>query len=98
MPTMFAWLSHKRMQGGLVFGPPAWMPERIENTFDFKGKPVEASVGSGVATTFLAERDAQISFLERIGIGRASPMIPGLVEQLRAGGERPAHLVLNLLP
>jgi electron transport complex protein RnfC len=92
------------MTGGLVFGPPAWLPERIEDTFDFKGKAVETPVGTGVATTFLAEREAQISFLERIGIGRASATIPGLVEQLRAapataGAEKGGlHLVLNLMP
>lgn len=82
------------MTGGLVFGPPAWMPERIEDTFD---APAAVVVPAAVPEP-PADRAALLALLERIGLGRTSPVIPGLHEQLRTAEAPLKGLILNVLP
>jgi len=94
---MLHWLTKKRMIGGLVFGPPAWMPERIEETFDAPAR-APASAAAGTRQETPADRAALVALVERLGIGRTSQVIPGLVEQLRKAGAPLKGLILNMLP
>ena len=41
--AMLHWVIRRRMRGGLVFGPPAWMPERVEETFETPATKAAAS-------------------------------------------------------
>lgn len=40
---MIGWLRQRSMIGGVVFGPPAWLPSRIENTFHPAPDPAHSS-------------------------------------------------------
>jgi electron transport complex protein RnfC len=95
---MLHWLTKKRMIGGLVFGPPAWMPERIEDTFDAPAAVPAPTAATAPVPAPLADRASLLALLDRLGLGRTSQVIPGLVEQLRKADGPLKGLILNLLP
>jgi Na+-translocating ferredoxin:NAD+ oxidoreductase subunit C len=97
---MLHWVTRKRMRGGLVFGPPAWMPERVEETFEAPAPEAGAANGTVAAGNKMeaaGNPGALTELAERLGLGRTSGAIPGLRDQLRAAGTV-KQLVLNLLP
>jgi electron transport complex protein RnfC len=99
---MFPFSSTRKMIGGLVFGQPAWMPERIEETFESSGAAAGdggGEAGSAKPTDPPKSRAALLALLEKIHLDRTSAIIPGLAEQLRHAADRPIRaVVLNGLP
>jgi hypothetical protein len=112
---MFRFLTRRKMPGGLVFGPAAWMPERIETTFDTASAalpetdakpavPAASTVASGPGMAggggqATPQTPAELlALLERLPAGRTSPIIPALLDQLKAAQGSPKELVLDLLP
>src|SRR6201986_4704306 len=91
---MLGYLTRRqRMKGGLYLGPPGWAPGAIEGLD--AGEPGEKKEGRALPE----ERDALIALLGQIGLGKMSPILPSLAEQLgEMGGRRMRALVLNLLP
>jgi len=102
--AMFPFASSRKMTGGLVFGPPAWMPQRIEETFDDSSATPPAHAGEQhgkdrQTSDAPRSRSALLALLEKIQLGRTSAIIPGLAEQLRHIADRPVRaLVFNGLP
>lgn len=95
---MFELMTRKKMTGGLVFGPGAWSPERIESTF--AQGPSEAEEEKRFAAgASPGNREGLLRLLDESGIVQTCPQLPGLAEQVRGlSRERPALLILNLLP
>jgi electron transport complex protein RnfC len=91
---MMQWFRQRRMTGGVMFGPPAWMPARLESAFEPDGpSPIPD------ACALSRERREMAAFVEEIGVARCSATIPALADQLRDLGEaRVRALILNLLP
>jgi ferredoxin len=53
---MIGWLRQRNMSGGVVFGPPAWSPTRIENTFESaEGAPTSPSEKADAAEQLTAQ-------------------------------------------
>ncbi|HVT82643.1 MAG TPA: hypothetical protein VHM90_18525, partial [Phycisphaerae bacterium] len=68
------WFSKKRMVGGMAFGPPGWMPERIEETFDAASSGVEGAFARG--STGDPAPLARGSTGDPEGISKASVSVP----------------------
>jgi Na+-translocating ferredoxin:NAD+ oxidoreductase subunit C len=108
---MFRRLTQKKMVGGLVFGPPGWMPQRIADTFEAPAAVPPTGDGASAAQAAVSgqananrpplptRRGELISLVENIGLGRTSAVIPALVEQLYELRARPLRtVVLVALP
>ncbi|HEY4329456.1 MAG TPA: 4Fe-4S dicluster domain-containing protein [Phycisphaerae bacterium] len=110
---MFDWFLQKRMVGGLVFGPPAWMPERIEETFEPVAGTIAVPATSGIKAEPVApqavvrsageespsNRTNFVGLLRRIRLPRTCNLVPAVIDQLREAGDKPIRtLVLNGLP
>ena len=81
------------MKGGLYFGPAGWNPTGIE----YFAEP--DPVGPAPPKTLPEDRGELLQVLEGMKLGRTSPMLPSLAEQLEElSGRRMRALVLNLLP
>jgi Na+-translocating ferredoxin:NAD+ oxidoreductase RnfC subunit len=96
----------RKMSGGMVFGPPGWMPERIEETFDPSspatpaGEPKETpALATASARPVLTDRHSLLELLATMRLTRTSAIIPGIAQQMETLGGRAARaLVLVLLP
>src|SRR3954453_2926208 len=95
---MFEWLTRRwRMVGGLYFGPPGWLPERLLDA-RMEGDS-EAERGAGGAREVPDSREGFGKLLEQIGRGRTSGVTPGVLEQVEELVKRDIRvIVLNLLP
>ncbi len=52
------WFNKRKMIGGMAFGPPGWMPERIEETFDAAAKTTDPDQSHANATAAAAFQSA----------------------------------------
>lgn len=96
-----AFFGKRKMTGGMVFGPPGWMPDRIEETFDAaSAKAPETSAKPALpARPVLTDRNSLLELLATMRLSRTSAIIPGIAEQMEALGGRPLRaLVFVLLP
>src|SRR4051812_27409683 len=83
----------KWMKGGLYFGPAGWNPAEIE----FFADP--DPVGPAPPKSLPEDRGELLQLLEGLKLGRTSPILPSLAEQLQElSARRMRALVLNLLP
>jgi electron transport complex protein RnfC len=92
---MFSFLTRShRMPGGLVFGPPAWMPMALLN-----GAATAAGLPHEQSARAPHSREELLRLLDTLGLHRTSPITPPLADQLRDLEKRRCRvLVLNLLP
>jgi Na+-translocating ferredoxin:NAD+ oxidoreductase RnfC subunit len=82
------------MPGGLVFGPPAWMPTALLN-----GAATAAGLPHEQSARAPHSREELLRLLDTLGLHRTSPITPPLADQLRDLEKRRCRvLVLNLLP